>query len=325
MAPRLTGQYAQPSTVTKRPKFNPSASWSYGQQAVNAWNQTNPGKPKISTAWDQSWLTAWNKANPSKTPLTAGTNPSKPATTPAAPTAPTPAANKQPVDPTYNADIAGLDQGLWNTHVDLNASRTNTLLDYGYNETSPGQVTVDPNNPYSRAALLAKSYREAKSGTTNSLASQGQLYSGALRNAQDVNDSQNLQQTDSMQKALLRFLADNTKQGSRADSEYWTGRGGAYGRMVGRNPTNPLYAPTGETADPATQTNAAQGATTPQSQAWLDAWRKANPGKALPDPNSPTQKAMTKRRGKGYWGKLTPEWIAAWMKANPGKSLPGGN
>lgn len=302
-------------------RFNPAASWSYGQKWVGAWNKANPGKPKINTAWDQSWLNAWNAANPGKTPLTAGTNPAKPAPAQApAPAPAAPAANKQPVDPTYNADIGGLDQGLWNTHVDLNASRTNTLLDYGYNETAPGQITVDPNNPYSRAALLAKSYREAKAGTTNSMASQGQLYSGALRNAQDVNDSQNLQQTDAMQKGLLRFLAENTTQGARADSQYWTDRVRAYGRMVGRNATNPLYQPTSDT-----QTNTAQGAKTPDQQSWLDAWRAANPGKQLPDPKSPTQKAYGDRRKKGYWGKLGPDWLAAWQKANPGKTLPGGS
>lgn len=42
-------------------------------------------------------------------------------------------------------------------------------------------------NPYSRAALLQQSYNNQRRGTTNSYASAGQLYSGALQNAQEEN------------------------------------------------------------------------------------------------------------------------------------------
>lgn len=47
------------------------------------------------------------------------------------------------------------------------------------------QVTgIDTSNPYSRAALLQKSYDQTKAGNVTSLGARGQLYSGALQNAQ---------------------------------------------------------------------------------------------------------------------------------------------
>lgn len=42
-------------------------------------------------------------------------------------------------------------------------------------------------NPYSRAALLQESFRRSQRGTTNSYASQGQLYSGAYNRMQNEN------------------------------------------------------------------------------------------------------------------------------------------
>lgn len=45
-------------------------------------------------------------------------------------------------------------------------------------------------NPYSRAALLEESFRRNKLGTTNSMASAGQLHSGAYGRAQNENSRQ---------------------------------------------------------------------------------------------------------------------------------------
>jgi hypothetical protein len=54
--------------------------------------------------------------------------------------------------------------------------------DFGYN----AQGAVDPSNPYSRAALLDRNFRQSTLGNTNSYASQGQLYAGSLQNAQNA-------------------------------------------------------------------------------------------------------------------------------------------
>jgi hypothetical protein len=41
-------------------------------------------------------------------------------------------------------------------------------------------------NPYSKAALLDRNFKQSTLGNTNSYAAQGQLYSGALQNAQNA-------------------------------------------------------------------------------------------------------------------------------------------
>jgi hypothetical protein len=55
--------------------------------------------------------------------------------------------------------------------------------DYGFTP----QGTIDPNNPYSRAALLQRSYQDSQRGTTNSYAAAGQYSSGAYKRMQDRN------------------------------------------------------------------------------------------------------------------------------------------
>lgn len=47
------------------------------------------------------------------------------------------------------------------------------------------QGNIDPNNPFSRAALLKRSYDQSVKGNTNSYAAQGQLYAGSLQRAQN--------------------------------------------------------------------------------------------------------------------------------------------
>ena len=76
---------------------------------------------------------------------------------------------------------------------------------------------VDPNNPFSRAALLQRSYDQAAKGTTNSMAAQGQLYSGALQRQQNENAFQNQQGVDANMKGfegLLRELRRRRRDAS---------------------------------------------------------------------------------------------------------------
>lgn len=47
-------------------------------------------------------------------------------------------------------------------------------------------ANVDVTNPFSRAALLKRSHQANERGNTNNYAARGQLYSGALQNAQDT-------------------------------------------------------------------------------------------------------------------------------------------
>lgn len=68
-------------------------------------------------------------------------------------------------------------------NLDATYQRGVTDQEYGYGATGAA-------NPYSRAALLEESFKRAKRGTTTSMASAGQLYSGAYGRAQGENDHQ---------------------------------------------------------------------------------------------------------------------------------------
>ncbi len=65
-----------------------------------------------------------------------------------------------------------------NSESEVGAQEANTRQEYGFDDTS---------NPFNRAAMLQRSYTENRTRATNSYAGQGQLYSGALQNAQNEN------------------------------------------------------------------------------------------------------------------------------------------
>lgn len=78
---------------------------------------------------------------------------------------------------------------------DTNLRRTASDYGFSYDPSTGARGGVDTSNPYSRAALLQKSYNQGKErsqrtfdvgtrGNLNSMAARGQLYSGALRRRQ---------------------------------------------------------------------------------------------------------------------------------------------
>lgn len=115
-----------------------------------------------------------------------GGNPADYQQQPAAP-APAPAdPGGPPVDPAYEAQKAANLRALQlgNAFDTYQTGRINA--DYGF-DASGG---IDLNNPYSRAAQARERYLQQQAGTGTSFASQGQLYSGALQNAQAYNTRQ---------------------------------------------------------------------------------------------------------------------------------------
>lgn len=132
----------------------------------------------------------------------------KPAT---APPAPKPAGGQGPVqviqppmgpdeswkDGLYNTSKSNIQTGLNNLQGYLTAGGNQLGLEYGIDfdrdPTDPLKGSnfrigenVDVTNPFSRAALLARSHKQNVAGNTNSMAARGQLYSGALQNAQNA-------------------------------------------------------------------------------------------------------------------------------------------
>ena len=160
-----------------------------------------------------------------------------------------------PPDPAYDQQVGAIDKGTKNTVAGLTGDRDRALLDYGYNvqydaDGNPltNTLTFDPTNVFSRAAQLRKRWMEARSGTQNGMAAQGQMLSGAYGRAQRQNNYGESAQTDAEMKGLLSFLARNGSQVAAAKIAGETAKGEAMGARVARVPENPLYDPTRSSA-----------------------------------------------------------------------------
>src|SRR5262245_56408860 len=90
----------------------------------------------------------------------AAPDPAAPATPPAGPVPPA----ALPVDPVYLAQMGSLERQRELGYADVTGERTRGLSDYGYKEgaigpkTGYGALSIDPNNPFSKAALLKRNY-----------------------------------------------------------------------------------------------------------------------------------------------------------------------
>lgn len=101
-----------------------------------------------------------------------------------------------PVNPQFGADVNAASRNLDTTLQQNQAARGQLGSSYGFGVDAAGNAIDDHTNPWSKAAALQTSYDNSVRGTTNSYASRGQLYSGAIQNAQDWNARQNLQSRD---------------------------------------------------------------------------------------------------------------------------------
>lgn len=153
-----------------------------------------------------------------------------------------------PPDPGYEQQRGSIDNTETNTVAGLRGDRTRTLQDYGYtaqfdanDRLVQGSLAFDPTNVFSRAALLLKKYREAKAGNTNSLASQGQLNSGAYGRQQRLINFNESQGQDALSKGIMDFLARNEGNIAGAHSTAEFNRGAAEAGRLDRAPDNPLY------------------------------------------------------------------------------------
>jgi hypothetical protein len=145
----------------------------------------------------------------------------------------------------------------------ITAERARTLSDFGFQEGPNGMLTFDPNNPFSKSAVMKKTFDTNRRSTGQSMASGGQLYSGAFQNAQDLINRNQLQSEDALTKNLQAFLARNTAsaRGRAGGTGYETAAGQAYGDRIGRFQSNPLYDPAGRTTGPAKRTGVTFGDT----------------------------------------------------------------
>lgn len=131
------------------------------------------------------------------------------------PSIPAPPAVNPLVQTQLDNTVTGVNATLTNTLAGLTAQQTNSLLDYGYT-AAPGAngeldlstLKVDPNNPFSKAALLQRSFDQAQRGNRTSYAARGHLYSGALQNAQNESRHQFEAGSNQLQRGLGGTLAE---------------------------------------------------------------------------------------------------------------------
>lgn len=166
---------------------------------------------------------------------------------------PTPAAKPPdtslPLDPTYDATIGGLQRKRDTTISQLEGQKPRVLADYGYTASgydssgAPTGLAFDPNNPFSRAALAKRTYDQTQSGTTNSMAARGQLYSGAREQATAGNEFNYQQGTDALLKALTSSLVGIQSGKTNAGVDFELGAGQAYGDRITRAQNTPPSSP----------------------------------------------------------------------------------
>ena len=195
--------------------------------------------------------------------------------TPGAPTVTNPTVGGPsvlPPDASYEQQVGLLGKQHDIDTAGLQQAKQQALLQYGYTQDASGNLAFDPSNPFSQAAMLKRSYDQGQAGNTNSYAARGQLYSGALQNAQNETGFQYQKSNNTLSNALQAFLAQNTGGLAQADLNYQSGLSGAASTRVQNAANNPLYQPSAvpdaAPAAPLQDTNAVAGG--PKSIPWKD-------------------------------------------------------
>lgn len=117
-----------------------------------------------------------------------------------------------PWDAQYERVVGGADKNYGNTMAYLNSKRLQAQQAYGI---APG-FNDYANNPFSRAALLRKSWDTNVRGTTNSYAAQGQLYAGSVHNAQQANRFKYDTGYDELNRDYLADVGQIDREGAEA-------------------------------------------------------------------------------------------------------------
>lgn len=211
--------------------------------ALYRWPTDPAGKPAKHTI-------SWEKHQANLKAKTAPGDPTIPGSEPEPPQSRFDPNAPLPIDAAYDDEMAAIQKGLDTTRAGITGERTRGLAEYGFTETgydpmtgAQGALAFDPNNPFSKAALLKGTYDKNRSIAGQSMASSGRLDQGAYQHSQDLLNADQLRDEDTLQKSLTAFLASNQGDWTRAGSDAELAGGEALGRRVGRALDNPLYNP----------------------------------------------------------------------------------
>jgi hypothetical protein len=177
--------YAKPKVL--RPPVKPKAG--YVAPKPDLYNGTmGPG-----VGWDKDWLTAH------------GYGPQA-AASPAAPAAPKFDAY---LDPGYAASAGAYTTQGEHAQAQHDYQTHRGAQSYGYDAQGNLISGGSDWNPYNEAQILQRNYDNTVRGTTNSYAAQGQLYSGAINNAQNTNTWNYGVASDKLKRGASDFYNSN--------------------------------------------------------------------------------------------------------------------
>ena len=137
------------------------------------------------------------------------------------------------------------------------AQRASTASEYGFDaNTGAAADNVDVSNPFSRAAMLNRSYAQNQAASSNSYANRGLLTSGAYASAVGEDARGYAQGTNALQSEFAQRLADFRNSETDSQTSLQTGNTGAYGELMGRRMqqdaavTDPTPSPAAPAAPP---------------------------------------------------------------------------
>lgn len=118
-------------------------------------------------------------------------------------------------DSGYYNDIALGQQQHDVGQAGINLQRGRIGFDTGFG--ADGQVDIS--NPYNQAMMLQRSYQQDQRGITNSMAAQGQLYSGARQRGLDESSFQYERNRSDLQTGAQRGYEDLSLQDKQLDTD----------------------------------------------------------------------------------------------------------
>jgi hypothetical protein len=185
------------------------------------------------------------------------------------------------------------------TEAAVNQNRQAELIGAGFTETNidpklgVGTLAFNPNDPFSKAALLKKNYDASRARTAQQMGSGGGLYTGAYQQAQDIGNRGQVQAESALHDSLFSFLSRNTGAFKQAGSDEELAGIRADSDRMGRIDTNPLYEPSDARPAPAPKAPPARPVA-PKS-----APVRPHPQTLLAAPHAPKVKRTVKNTRKG--------------------------
>jgi hypothetical protein len=204
-----------------------------------------------------------------------------------------------PADATFQADMGAAQRARAQTEAAVNQNRQAELIGAGFTETNidpklgVGTLAFNPNDPFSKAALLKKNYDASRARTAQQMGSGGGLYTGAYQQAQDIGNRGQVQAESALHDSLFSFLSRNTGAFKQAGSDEELAGIRADSDRMGRIDTNPLYEPSDARPAPAPKAPPARPVA-PKS-----APVRPHPQTLLAAPHAPKVKRTVKNTRKG--------------------------